>query len=118
MHERPQIKTAIPRHRYQVGDYAASLLGEIESGDSRAYRYILAFIPVGRKEPDLYVCAERTPAAEQGAGAYRLRVIGEALSEVLDTDDRWGDLETFAAQALKLGAQALGLQREQVVQLM
>ncbi len=118
MQNRPVIKTAIPKHRYQVGDYAASLLGEIESGDHRAYRYILAFVRLGRKEPELYVCAEPTPPVERAEGAYRLRVVSEALSEVVDTDDRWGDLETFAAQALKLGAQALGLQREQVVKLM
>jgi hypothetical protein len=118
MREQPQIQTAIPKHRYQIGDYAASLLGEIESGDSRAYRYILAFVPLGRKEPDLYVCAELAPPADREAGAYRLRILSETLSEVLDTGDQWGDLETFASQALKLGAQALGLQREQVVQLM
>lgn len=118
MQQRPLIRTAIPRHRYQVGDYAASLLGEIESGDHRAYRFILAFIPLGRKEPELYACAEPTPPAQRAEGAYRLRVVSEALSEVVDTDDRWGDLEAFAAQALKLGTQALGLQREQVVQLM
>ena len=118
MHERPQIRTAIPKHRYQIGDYAASLLGEIESGDLRAYRYILAFVPLGQREPELYVCAEVVPPGESSAGALRLRVVSETLCEVLDTDDRWGDLETFAAQALKLGAQALGLQREPVVRLM
>jgi hypothetical protein len=118
MQDRPLIRTAIPKHRYQLGDYAATLLGEIESGDHRSYRYILAFVALGRKEPELYVWAEPTPAAESTAGAYRLRVVSEALSEVVDSGDRWGDLESFAAQALKLGAQALGLQREQVVQLM
>lgn len=118
MQDRPQIRTAIPKRRYQVGDYAASLLGEIESDDPRVYRYILAFVPLGRAEPEFYVCAESTTPMEQGAGAYRLRVVGAALSEVVDTDDRWGDLETFADQALRLGAQALGLQREQVLRLM
>lgn len=118
MQDRPQIRTAIPKRRYQVGDYAASLLGEIESGDQRVYRYILAFVPLGRKEPELYIYAEPTPPAERAQGAYQLRVASEVLSEVVDRDDRWGDLETFATQALKLGSQALGLQREQVVQLM
>lgn len=118
MQDRPLILTAIPKHRYQVGDYGATLLGEIESGDHRAYRYILAFVALGRKEPELYVWAEPTPAAERSAGAYRLRVVSEALSDVVDSGDRWADLEVFAAQALRLGAQALGLQREQVVQLM
>jgi hypothetical protein len=40
------------------------------------------------------------------------------LSEVLDVAERWGDLDTFSDQALKLGSQALGLQREQIVRLM
>jgi hypothetical protein len=118
MQDRPVIKTAIPRHRYQVGDYAASLLGEIESGDVRQYRYILAFVPMGKREPELYVCAEQVPPEDRADGAYRLRLVSEALSEVLDSDDRWGDLDAFAEQALKLGAQVLGLQREQVVKLL
>lgn len=118
MQDRPQIRTAIPKRRYQLGDYSASLLGEVESADERPYRYILAFVGPDRREPELYVCAEVTPPAEREAGAYRLRVLGETLSDVVDTDDRWGDLATFADQALRLGAQALGLQGEQVVQLM
>lgn len=118
MQDRPQIKTAIPKRRYRVGGYLATLLGEIESGDGRAYRYLLAFVRQGSREPELYLCAEPTAPQERADGAYRLRAIGEAMSEVLDTDDRWGDLETFAEQALQLGAQTLGLQREQVARLM
>lgn len=118
MQHRPSIKTAIPKHRYQIGDYAASLLGEIESDDARQYRWILAFVPIGRREPELYVCAEHAPPAERAEGAYRLRVVSDALAEVVDSGDQWGDLEPFAQQALKLGTQVLGLQREAVLQLM
>lgn len=118
MRHRPVIKTAIPKRRYQLGGYTASLLGEIECGDNRVYRYILAFVRLGRNEPELYVCSEPAPPGDLAAGSYRLRVQSESLSEVVDTDERWGDLDTFATQALRLGAQALGLQREQVVRLM
>ncbi len=45
-------------------------------------------------------------------------MINEAMSEVVDTADQWGDLDAFAEQGLKLGAQALGLQREQPVRLL
>lgn len=113
MRHRPIIKTAMPKQRYQLGDYVASLLGEIESGDHRSYRYILAFIHPGRAEPELYVWSEAAQPGESAAGNYRLWVEAEGLSELVDTDERWGDLELFAAQALKLGAQALGLQHEQ-----
>lgn len=118
MQERPVIKTAIPKHRYQIGDYSGSLLGDIHSGDEREYRYILAFVQMGKPEPEFYVCSEAASPKERAQGAYRLRVVSESMSEVVDSDERWGDLEIFASQALKLGAQALGLQREQVMKLM
>ena len=118
MQDRPVILTAIPKRRYRVGRNQATLLGDVESGDARRYRFILAFVRQGSREPELYVCAEEAPPGERSEGMYRLRVVSEALSEPVDTHDRWGDLETFAEQALKLGAQTLGLQREQVVRSM
>jgi hypothetical protein len=118
MQDKPLIKTAIPKRRYQIGDFSASLLGEIESGDHRQFRYILAFVPIGQREPSLYVCAEPSPPAEADRGRYRLRAINEAMSEVVDSDDRWGDLDAFTEQAVRLGAQILGLQREQVLRLL
>jgi hypothetical protein len=118
MQDRPNITTAIPKRRYQIGDYAASLLGEIESSDPRRYRYILAMVPAGDRTPTLYVTCEATPPKESSQGNYRLRLINEAMSEVMDTADGWGDLDAFAEQGLKLAAQALGLQREQVIRLL
>ena len=118
MKDKPVIKTAIPKRRFQIGDYSASLLGEIESGDSRRFHYILAFVQMGSNEPLFYVCAEHAPPAESPEGQFRLRVINEAMSEVVDTSDRWGELDSFAEQGVRLGAQALGLQREQVVRLL
>ena len=118
MQERPLIKTAIPKRRYQIGDFSATLLGEIESGCERAFRYILAFVQLGKVEPSFYVCVEPAPPAESAGGRYRLRVINEVMSEVVDSDDRWGDLEAFAEQGLRLGTQALGLQQEQVLRLL
>lgn len=118
MRDRPVIKTAIPKRRYQIGDYSASLLGEIDSGDSRHFHYILAFVQMGKSEPSFYVCVEHAPPAETSEGRFRLRVINDAMSEVVDTSDRWGDLDSFGDQGVRLGAQALGLQREQVLRLL
>lgn len=118
MPDRPAIKTAIPKRRYAVGDHNATLLGEIESGDARSYRYILALVPPGQRAPVLYVCAEQTPPAERAAGAYRLRVVSELLSDLIDTNDCWGDLDRFAEQSIKLSAQMLGLQQARVERLM
>jgi hypothetical protein len=118
MQDRPNISTAIPKRRYQLGDYAATVLGEVETSDPRHYRYILALVPAGERTPTLYVTCEATPSKESAAGAWRLRLINEAMAEVMDTADRWGDLDDFAEQGLKLAGQALGIQREQVIRLL
>lgn len=117
MQDRPAIKTAIPKGRYQIGDYSVTLLTEIDSPDARAYRYILAFVPDGQREPKLFVCSES--AADPGQPRLcHLRVISETLSEVVDSDACWADAEVFAKQALELGAQALGLSQQQIVKLL
>ncbi|MBK1693772.1 hypothetical protein CKO09_03325 [Chromatium weissei] len=118
MQNRPIIKTAIPKRRYQIGNYTASLLGEIDSGDQHRYRYILAWVVTGEREPVLYVCAEQTRPNERENGAYLLRVVSEGMTDVLDTSDGWGDLEVFAEQALNLGMQMLGLTQMRIDRLM
>jgi len=117
MQGRPIIKTAIPKRRYQIGDFGASLLGEIESGDGRCYRYILAFVQIGQAQPSFYVCAEPGPSSGVEQGSYGLRVVNDVMSELVDTGEKWGDLDSFADQGIKLGVQALGLQREQILRL-
>ncbi len=118
MQDRPTIKTAIPKQRYQIGDHSATVLGEIESDDPRQYRWIAAFIQMGQSQPRLYVCCELAPASRRGDGRYDLRVISDLMSEVVDTADRWGDVDAFSQQAIDLGRQMLGLQQEQPIKLM
>lgn len=108
--ERPKIKTAIPQQRYRVGDHQAVVLGEIESGDERRYRYVLALVPEGQAQPVFYVTAEKNPRrVAETQGAYRLRAIAEVLNEDLGSSDRWGDIDAFAQEGLALAAEALGL---------
>ncbi len=118
MLDRPKIKTALPKRRYQIGDHAATLLGEIESDDERGYRFILALVPMGEPEPVLYVTCEPAPAERRAEGAYDLRMISESLTDVLDSADRWESLDQFADQAIDLAQQVLGLRQHQVVKLM
>lgn len=117
MQDQPQITTAIPKARYQLGDHAATLLGEIDNRDARRYHYILAFVPAGQREPVLYVCSEPVQDPTQ-PGQYQLRLVSDTLTEVLDTSERWADAEAFTRQALEVGAQALGLQVHQAVKLL
>lgn len=118
MQDRPQIKTALPKRRYQIGDHAATLLGEIESADDHQYRFILALVPMGEQEPLLYVTSEPASADRRSQGAYDLRVISQSLTDVLDTADRWEHLDSFADQAIDLAQQILGLRNHQVIKLM
>ncbi len=118
MQQRPAIKTALPRHRYQISDYSATVLGDIDSDDDERYRWILALVPMGSQEPVLYVCAQAAAAERTSEGGYDLRVVSEAVTDVVDTADRWGDLEIFTEQALDLACQVLGLQSDMVVKLM
>lgn len=107
--ERPKIQVAIPQRRYRLGSYQAVVLGEIESGDERRYRYILALVQQGEAQPGFYVTAEKNPRSRAHEGAYRLRVIAEGLNEELGSSDRWGEIDAFAAEGLTLAAEALGL---------
>lgn len=118
MTQMPRIQTAIPQQRYQVGGYSATLLGEIASGDGIDYRYILAFVPAGQNQPSLYICCERNRPAEPPGGAWRMRLVNSAMSEVLDAADRWNRADAFAEDALEVGLQALGIAGEQVQRLM
>jgi hypothetical protein len=118
MEQRPAIKTALPKHRYQVSDYSATVLGDIDSDDAHRYRWILALVPMGGQEPTFYVCCQQAAPERAADGAYDLRVVSDAVTDVVDTADRWGDLETFTDQALDLACQVLGLKQEMAVKLM
>lgn len=118
MSDFPKIQTAIPKQRYQFGEYSISVLGEIESPDPRSYQFIMAFVPEGKSEPVLYICSEKSPPKDRHEGSHRLRVVNQAMSEIMSTGDQWRNLETFSEEALKLGEQLLGLSGEQPVRLM
>lgn len=117
MQDRPVIKTAIPKRRWQIGDFSATLLGDIDSGDAHLYRWVLALVALGDAEPSLYVTAEEGAGSDRAAGRYQLRVISDALTDIVDTSDRWHDLDIFAEQALDLARQVLGLGNQEPLRL-
>jgi hypothetical protein len=114
----PKITTAIPQHRYQYGDYAVTILGEIVSGDGRDYEYIAAFVREGEADPQLFVASEKLPPGQRDQGTHALRLINSAMDEVMEIGSRWGRLGEFRDQALKMGEQMLGLEQETPYQLM
>ena len=111
----PHFTTAIPKRRYQIGDYSAVVLGDVESTDGIAYRYIFAMVQDGSREPSFYVVSIRRPGAD---GDYLLKVIAPNLERELDTSDAWHDLNIFSEQAISLAQQVMGLNDEAAHRLM
>ncbi len=106
---KPDIQTAIPKRRYQIGEFAAAILGEVESSDDAEYRYIMALVEDGTSEPCLYVTAESNPPQQRDEGRYRVRVIlGDQSKEMGDADE-WGDIEAFSLYALGIAAKLVSL---------
>lgn len=105
----PKITTAIPLQRYQFASYSAVVLGEIESPDSRKYRYILALVPDGQTRPVAYVSCTKAPRARAQDGSWVLGIVSETLSEELGQSDRWADIDAFANESLAVITRVLGL---------
>mgnify|MGYP001816753250 FL=1 len=112
MNNLPKIQRAIPQRRYQYGDYAVAVLGEVESADAHDYQFVAAFVREGEAQPRLYVVSERLPPGQRERGSHALRVINSAMDEIMDVDGRWARQTDFVDQALMLGSQLLGLEQD------
>lgn len=104
----PQINTAIPKRRYQLGDFGITVLGEVESGDENNYKYVLAMVQDGKSDPNLYVVAISVPGSEE----FTLRLIAPNMERDLDTSAAWRDLDHFCEQGISVAQQILGLKDE------
>lgn len=102
----PQIKTAIPKRRYQYGEFIVTILGEIESDDPVEYRWIFAVGTEHHPEPNLFLSAERQ---RPGDREYTLRVSMSDGEQVLDRAERWRDLDSFVEGALEIVGRMLDL---------
>jgi hypothetical protein len=114
----PIIKTAIPKRRYQFGEFSLVVLGNIESDDGISYQFLLGIIPEGKNQPELFISAEKNPPNQREAGIYQMRVVAEQASKTLEQSDRWQDLDVFVKDALALTSELLNLTDEQPVQIM
>ena len=114
---RPSIETAIPQHRYQIGEYSATLLADIVSTDAKEYNYSLAVIVDGAKQPKLYVTLEKNRGAASAEGSHCMRLLGEGLEQEVGSSDEWRSADAFAATAIAVVMQLLGLQDERPLRL-
>lgn len=103
----PQIHTAIPKRRYQLGDFGITVLGEVESGDGNEYRYVFAMVQDGKSEPSLYITAIKAEGDD-----YTLHLAAPNMERDLDTSPAWRDLDHFCEQGISIAQQILGLKDE------
>lgn len=100
------IKTAIPKRRYQLGEFIVTVLDEIESDDGIDYRYILATSREGEAQPMLFISAERS------AQGLALRASMPDGSQLLGHDEGLKDIDRFTDTAIQLVIRMLDLQDE------
>jgi hypothetical protein len=110
----PKIETAIPKRRYQLGDFGITVLGDVESRDGNDYRYVFALVQDGKSDPSIYVVAIRVPGSEN----FTLRLIAPNMERDLETSPAWRDLDHFCEQGISIAQQILGLKDEQPHRLM
>jgi hypothetical protein len=107
---KPGIRTAIPKCRYQLGEFTLTVLGEIDSSDGVDYRYIMAVIQGQSPEPGLYITAER-PTGSTG-NVLDMRVIMSDGSEVIGQDAEWARLDAFTEKSIDIVSRILSLSDE------
>lgn len=104
----PHINTAIPKRRYQLGDFGITVLGDVESGDENDYHFVFAMVQDGKSDPSLFIVAIRQAGSED----LILRLIAPNMERDLDTSPAWRDLDHFCEQGISVAQQILGLKDE------
>ena len=115
--QKPQINTAIPKRRYQFGEYQIVVLGDVDSNEPMNYRFIMAAIQEGQKDPIIYLASIKNRRDEADEGSHRLVLYASENTQVLDHSDDWKDLDIFSHYGLEAMKQALGLTDETPVQI-
>ena len=111
----PSIVTAIPKRRYQYGEFNITLLTEITSQDPIAYIYIAAVLQEGKTSPEVYITCEAISANE--SGSYRIRVLSAQQEHIISEDSQLRSEQAFCDFALQGIAQMFELSDEKPIQL-
>ncbi len=116
--QKPNISTAIPKHRYKFGAYTIVVLEEIQSSNDIEYIYLLAGIKDGHNEPEVYISCEKAQPGSIEKGSHIIRVFAKQLDSeqsgsVIDQSDAWADRDAFISYGLSGFQQMLGLVDEE-----
>lgn len=110
---KPAIRTAIPQHRYQIGAFTLTVLGEIETSDPVPYQFIAAVMRDGDPEPGIYLVVERPVDAVEAKSALPLKLVMRDGAQMVRESERWWDAELFTKDAIEFTQQILDLGDEE-----
>ena len=94
----PKIQSAIPRRRYQFGEFIVTLLSDISSAED-SYLYIAAVLREGSPAPEVYITCE--PEQANGASGCRIRVLSAGQEHLISRHSQWKDEQRFCDFALQ-----------------
>ena len=95
----PTIQSAIPKRRYQYGEFLITLLNDISTDDSISYLFIAAVLREGSSSPAVYITCE--PIVSNNINSYRIRVLSEQEEHTISEDIQWKNEQKFCDFALQ-----------------
>jgi len=95
----PNIQSAIPRRRYQFGEFVITILSEIESADTTSYLYIAAVLREGSPQPEVYITCESITSNNKNT--FQIRVLGKDQEHIINEDPQWKNEQKFCDYALE-----------------
>ncbi len=95
----PTIQSAIPKRRYQFGEFAVTLLTDVNSSDPVSYLYIAAVLREGASVPEVYITCESTTSNNENS--YRIRVLSTQDEHIISEDKQWRHEQKFCDYALQ-----------------
>jgi len=95
----PTIQSAIPKRRYQFGEFVITILSDIESIDTSPYLYIAAVLREGNTQPEVYITCE--PISAQNQSSYRVKVLTKDDEHTISEDQQWKHEQKFCDYALE-----------------
>ncbi len=111
----PHIQSAYPKKRYKYGEFLVTLLTDVVSKDAQQYTYLIAIMPEGKTQPEVYITYQAV--SSQGDVTYQIKVISEQDEHIINDDANPMGEGAFCDFALQGIEQMFGLTDETPVAL-
>ena len=114
----PKIGRALPKRRYQIGEYSAVLLGEIENVENFHFIYFLAMVKDGDREPSICISFEQEMASDADDQPYSINLYTKDQKQILAYSPQALSMDEFDKGALQTAMKILQLTDEKPCRLL